>query len=240
MIVEDTGPGIAPDFLPHVFERFRQADSSSTRTHKGLGLGLAIVRNLVEMHGGTITASNVTDADRTGAVFTIRLPRQTTVRATGDAGRASQTAVNLDQPPDDAPSLANLHVLVIDDEPDARELVRTILERCGAKVTVAASGADGLRAIAMHMPDVVVTDIEMPEEDGYTFVRRLRELPPEQGGQVPAAALTAYAGAADRIKALAAGFNLHVAKPVQPAELAIVVASLARSGAVSRARPLAQ
>jgi CheY-like chemotaxis protein/two-component sensor histidine kinase len=233
MVVEDNGPGIAPEFLPYVFDRFRQADSSSTRRHKGLGLGLAIVRNLVEMHGGTITASNVEAPDRTGAVFTIKLPRRVgahpTAAVSGDID--VEVADSGEQPAwlAEGPSLRDLRVLVVDDDPDARELIGTILERYGADVAVVGSAEEGMMAIGKRTPHVVLTDIEMPHEDGYSLIRRIRALPPESGGRLPAAALTAYASPSDRMKVLAAGFNMHVAKPVQPAELAMIVATLAGS-----------
>jgi len=229
MVVQDDGPGISSEFLPYVFERFRQADSSSTRIHKGLGLGLAIVRNLVELHGGSITASNASEAGGTGAVFTIKLPRRPVGRVPVAAGfnLAATTSDETATWFGEGPSLDGIGVLVVDDDPDARELVSTILQRYGASVTLAASVAEGIAALAKELPDVVVTDIEMPHEDGYTFIRRIRALPREAGGKLPAAALTAYAGAADRMKVLGAGFNMHIAKPVQPAELALIVASLA-------------
>jgi CheY-like chemotaxis protein/two-component sensor histidine kinase len=225
LVVEDNGPGINEEFIPFMFERFRQADSSTTRTHKGLGLGLAIVRSLVEMHGGSIAAANVSEPDRTGAIFTIRLPlRPVKIES-------SEQDAELDgRPPvwiGEAPSLDGIRVLVVEDDTDARELIRAILERCGAQVTVTASAGDGFAAATADRPDVIVSDIEMPDEDGYAFIRRIRALEANAGGNVPAAALTAYAGAADRMKVLGAGFNIHVAKPVQPAELAMVVASLA-------------
>ena len=220
LVVEDNGPGIAPEFIPHMFERFRQADSSTTRTHKGLGLGLAIVRSLIEMHGGTITAGNA-EPSGAGAVFTIRLPRQQAPVAASDATIDRDASWN-----GDAPSLDGVHVLIIEDDADARELLKTILQRCHANVTVSANVAEGIAAFAARRPDVIVSDIEMPEEDGYSFIRRIRALAPDQGRDVPAAALTAYASPTDRMRVLGAGFNIHVAKPVQPAELAIVVASL--------------
>jgi signal transduction histidine kinase/ActR/RegA family two-component response regulator len=228
MIVEDNGPGIAADFLPYVFDRFRQADASSTRTHKGLGLGLAIVKNLVEMHGGSIEASNSSEPGKSGAVFTLRFPRHTAARVPAAHGFDLGAAMA------DGPawlgqglSLRDLRVLVVDDDGDARELIGTILERYGADAMTVPSVEEGMHALAEWQPHVVVTDIEMPLEDGYTFIRRIRALSPEAGGRVPAAALTAYASAADRMRVLAAGFNMHVAKPVQPAELAMIVASLA-------------
>jgi signal transduction histidine kinase/ActR/RegA family two-component response regulator len=222
LVVEDDGPGINPEFLPHVFERFRQADSSTTRTHKGLGLGLAIVRSLVEMHGGTIAAANAGAPGSTGAVFTIHLPRQATTHA--------PTSSAVDRDPvwvGEAPSLADLRVLVVEDDHDGRELLGAILKRCGADVTLTSSVSEALAAFERRHFDVMVSDIEMPDEDGYGLIRRIRALASDRGGEIPAAALTAYASPSDRMKVLGAGFNIHVAKPVQPAELATVVASLA-------------
>jgi PAS domain S-box-containing protein len=221
LVVEDNGPGINPEFMPYVFERFRQADSSTTRTHKGLGLGLAIVRSLVEMHGGTIAASNTQTPGATGAVFTIRLPRRAAQLAATEAVVDQATSWN-----GQAPNLDGVRVLVVEDDPDARELLLTILQRCNAKVTVASSVEQGLACFNEVRPDIVVSDIEMPHEDGYSLIRRIRALPPADGSDVPAVALTAYASPNDRMKVLGAGFNIHVAKPVQPGELALVVASL--------------
>jgi signal transduction histidine kinase len=221
LIVEDNGPGIDPTFIPYMFERFRQADSSTTRTHKGLGLGLAIVRSLVEMHGGTIMAANASTLGATGAVFTIRLPRQWP-----PAGEAEAVAARDVDWSGELPSLLGVHVLIVEDDRDARELLTAILERCGAEVTVTASVAEGIAAFTAARPGVIVSDIEMPEEDGYSFIRRVRALSAEQGGTVPAVALTAYASPADRMRVLGAGFNIHVTKPVEPSELALVVASL--------------
>ncbi len=227
LVVEDNGPGIKPDFIPHMFERFRQADSSTTRTHKGLGLGLAIVRSLVEMHGGKIAATNSSVPGATGAVFTIRLPREATL-APAVAAAAAAPAIDRDQIwSEESPALDGVHVLVVEDEGDARDLIGVILQRCGADVTLTSSVPDAMTAFADRRPDVLVSDIEMPGEDGYSLIKRIRALTPEDGSDVPAAALTAYASPADRMKVLGAGFNIHVAKPVQPAELAIVVASLA-------------
>lgn len=225
LIVEDDGQGISPDFIPHMFERFRQADSSTTRTHKGLGLGLAIVRSLVEMHGGTITAANRTGPGVSGATFTIRLPlesKQIAPPVVEDLSLDRETRWV-----SDAPGLDGLRVLVVEDDVDGRDLLRTILERCGATVAVAASVAAAMDVLDSQRFDVIVSDIEMPQEDGYAFIRRVRARPPAEGGDVPVAALTAYASPADRMKVLASGFNIHVTKPVQPAELAVVVASLA-------------
>jgi PAS domain S-box-containing protein len=222
LVVEDNGPGIAPDFIPHMFERFRQADSSTTRTHQGLGLGLAIVRSLVEMHGGTISAGNTEVPGTTGAVFTIRLPRRP-MQLSGPTDVVDRGAAWNGQ----ATPLDGIHVLVIEDDTDGRELLTAILQRCQARVTAAASAAEGFAAFTRHQPDIIVSDIEMAHEDGYSLIRRIRELGPTRGGDVPAVALTAYASPADRLKVIGAGFNMHLAKPVQPAELAVVLASLA-------------
>jgi signal transduction histidine kinase/ActR/RegA family two-component response regulator len=226
LTVEDNGPGIDPGFLPYVFERFRQADSSSSRRHPGLGLGLAIVRHLVELHGGTVRADN--RAGLTGAIFTVELPRRSVA--------AERPAVTSERHPreeqalwlDSAPSLRGVRAVVVDDHEDARELVKAVLERCGAEVRTADSVPAALAAVQSDRPHVLLADIEMPGENGYDLIRQVRSLPPELGGRTPAAALTAYASAQDRVNALTAGFQMHVPKPVQPAELAAVVASLTR------------
>jgi PAS domain S-box-containing protein len=227
--VADTGHGISPEFLPHVFDRFRQADSSNTRAHGGLGLGLAVVRHLVELHGGTVSAASAGEGQ--GATFTVRLPL-TVVRDTPDRlpsrakelfGDAREASWTLALPPD----LTGVRVLIVDDEADARELLTAVIGQCGAEVAVAASAMEGLDTVREWQPQVIVSDIGMPDEDGYNFIRRVRTLPPEAGGNTPAAALTAYARMEDRVRALSAGYQTHVAKPVDPAELAAVVASLA-------------
>jgi PAS domain S-box-containing protein len=223
LTVEDNGPGIQPEFLPHVFERFRQADGSSTRPHGGLGLGLAIVRHLVELHGGTVEAEN--GADGHGAIFRVKLP-QRAIREREAA--AAQAALPVGDPAwmDKAPSLAGTTVLVVDDDGDARALIQYVLERCGARVRTASSAPEGLRLMQEWRPDVLLADVEMPNEDGYSLISRVRALSAPAGGLTPAAALTGYASAQDRMKALQSGFQFHVAKPVQPAELATVVAAL--------------
>ena len=226
LVVEDNGPGIADEFIPFVFERFRQADSSTTRAHKGLGLGLAIVRSLVEMHGGTIAAGNASPNGLGGACFTIRLPQQGLYQS-GEDGESAAGGELMPHWIDTIPSLIDLSVLVVEDDADARELLAQVLGRCGARVTAASSAADGFAAFQQRRPDVLISDIEMPDEDGYMFIRRVRSLAPEAGRDVPAAAVTAYASPADRLRVLGAGYNMHVAKPVQPAELALVVARLA-------------
>ncbi|HYO15282.1 MAG TPA: ATP-binding protein [Thermoanaerobaculia bacterium] len=224
IVVEDSGPGIDPEFLPFVFERFRQADSSSTRRHGGLGLGLAIVRHLIELHGGSVQAAN--REDRSGAVFRVTLPRRSVASgATRAFAHPAAEDTGWLQP---TPSLAGLRVLVVDDQRDGRELVATVLDRCGAQVTAAASAREAYEALQRARFDVLLADIEMPEEDGYSLIRRIRSLSPRQGGTIAAAALTAYASAQDRVRSLEAGFQMHLSKPVQPAELAAAVASLAR------------
>jgi PAS domain S-box-containing protein len=225
--VIDTGEGITPDFLPHVFDRFRQADASSTRRHGGLGLGLSIARQLVEMHGGSVRAKSAGLGH--GATFTVALPlmpiqgepapatERRHPRSAGDpAGR------------DACAEIAGVKVLVVDDEPDARALMKRLLEACDARVIVAASAAEAINLLQSQRPDVLVSDIGMPQDDGYALIRQVRALPPQSGGQTPAVALTAYARSEDRVKAVMAGFQHHVAKPVEPAELIAMIASLAQ------------
>ncbi|YAF98489.1 MAG: PAS domain S-box protein [Nodularia sp. CChRGM 3473] len=221
--VSDTGGGIAPEFLPYVFERFRQANSSTTRSHGGLGLGLAIVRHLVELHGGTVCAESPGIGQ--GATFSVTLPMKAVAVNTNQPAQFLPSTNNEDA--NSLPTLKGLRVLVVDDEPDARQLLTTILGQYGAQVMAAASTFEALVALEEFHPDVLVSDIGMPQEDGYTLIRKLRALSQEQGGRIPAVALTAYARAEDRTQALLAGFQLHVPKPVNPTELAAVVANLA-------------
>jgi len=217
--VEDTGRGIAPTFLPYVFDAFRQEDTAHTRSRGGLGLGLAITKQLVELHGGRIDASS--QGEGFGAVFKVHLPVPAIAR-TGDALESQR--LQLQRRGD----LEGLHVLVVDDDADARELVQAVLESSGCRVTVAEGADPALDAIAREVPDVLLSDVGMPGRDGYDLIREVRRLAPEKGGSVPAAALTAYARAEDRRRLLDAGFSMHLAKPVEPAELLAVVASLAR------------
>lgn len=225
MIVTDTGQGISPDFVPYVFDRFRQADSSSTRTYNGLGLGLAIVRQLVELHGGTVYAES--QGERQGATFTVKLPL-IPIRVEVSQEERIHPSDSPRLPFDNLPKLNGVRVLLVDDEADARGFIIAALEECGAEVIAVGSVREALEAVSPLKPDVLVSDIGMPLEDGYILIRKLREMTAEQGGQIPAIALTAYARAEDRMKAIAAGFQIHIPKPVELAELVTVVASLAK------------
>jgi PAS domain S-box-containing protein len=223
IIVRDTGKGIAPDFLPYVFELFRQADSSSARPQGGLGLGLALAKRLVEMHGGTIRADS--SGEGQGATFTITLPARSGNRTTNEM-KAVEIKKTLDA--SGKPSLDGLRILVVDDEADARDLLAIRLQQYGADVITASSVETALELLTQlgPRPDLIVSDIAMPGEDGYSLIRRVRALEAEQGGRIPAIALTAYSRTKDRVQALAAGFQLHVPKPVNVAELAHAIASI--------------
>ena len=226
--VKDTGAGINPAFLPFVFDRFRQEDAATTRAHGGLGLGLSIVRHLVELHGGHVTAES--DGEGRGATFAVHLPLVTSPTLAKEYAAAATTAL------DDLPSLDGVHVLLVEDEQDARTLTATLLERQGARVTAAANAREALAALEREVPDVLLSDIAMPETDGYALIRLVRQN--ERWAGVPAAALTAFVSPTDRGKALLAGFDTHVPKPVEPSELMAVVAALAdrRSAATLRKR----
>jgi PAS domain S-box-containing protein len=220
IVVTDTGSGISQAFLPHVFDRFRQADSSITRAQGGLGLGLAIVRHLIEVHGGTVEAFS--EGEGKGSTFTVRMP----LRAVSPDEAADDQRERLSGDRALEVRLDGVEVLVVDDEADARELVSAVLTRCGAKVRQAASLDDAIARMREQKPDVLLSDIGLPQQDGYALIRRVRELSPGDGGLVPAAALTAYAGDDDHRRALAAGFHAHVTKPIEPADLMLLVASL--------------
>jgi signal transduction histidine kinase/CheY-like chemotaxis protein len=220
--VKDTGEGIRPDALPYIFEAFQQADVSTTRRHGGLGLGLAIVKQLVQAHGGTVRAES--EGDGKGALFLVVIPARSAVPAITDAPRApSIDAVTNPLP---APRLDGLKVLVVDDEADALGLVREALRDGGAEVHTASSASEAMMKFESVRPDVLVSDIGMPGEDGYSLVRRVRALPPAAGGRTPAVALTAYARVEDAQRAFAAGYQMHVAKPAPPEKLLNVVANL--------------
>jgi PAS domain S-box-containing protein len=226
VIVSDTGKGIDRKLLPFVFDRFRQGDSSTTREHVGLGLGLAIVRHLVELHGGAVRASS--EGEGKGAEFVVELPTSVLARLPEPDKRARIDPIVGEAIQGPMPSLAGLRILLVDDEPDAREVVAAILGAAGAEVASAASARAALEMVRELNPDVLVSDIGMPGEDGYELIRKVRALPPEGGGRVPAIALTAFARTQDRLKVISAGYQMHVPKPVEPVELATVVASLIR------------
>ena len=219
--VADTGIGIHPDFVPHVFERFRQADSSTTRAHGGLGLGLAIVRHLVELHGGTVIAESAGEGQ--GAAFTVRLPVRADVPAIAQGGEST------DRP--DTPTLRGKRVLVVDDDPDAREVLRAMLENAGATVATTASAVETRAIIARMRPDLLIADIGMPGEDGYSLIRSVRALESDMTGHVPAIALTAHARAEDIDRAFESGFQVHVAKPVDASQLLSTIATLVHPSA---------
>jgi len=214
--VSDTGKGINPEFLPFVFDSFRQADSTTTSKFGGLGLGLAIVRHLVELHGGTVQAESA-GVDR-GTTFTVMLP----VRGVMPQAQEGKALA------ENSPKLEGVRVLVVEDEVDTRELIVFMLEAYGACVQAVASAGEALEALALKQPDILLSDIGMPDMDGYMLMRQLRALPPEQGGQVRAIALTAYAGDTDHQQILKAGFQRHITKPVEPAELAMAIAKLVK------------
>jgi signal transduction histidine kinase/ActR/RegA family two-component response regulator len=229
LTVRDTGIGIRPEFLPYVFERFRQADATTTRMFGGLGLGLSIVRRLVELHGGTVRAMSAGEGQ--GSTFVARLPVAREYAIVGGRPvRAHFAPTTFDFEHAD---LAGLKVLVVEDEADARDLAQRVLSECHANVLTASTASEAIAAVEQEKPDVIVSDIGMPDVDGYELLRRIRALGPERGGRVPAIALTAFARTEDRMRALRAGFLVHVAKPVEPSELVATVASVAgRTGSV--------
>jgi PAS domain S-box-containing protein len=220
--VADTGIGIRPEFLAHVFERFRQADSTTTRRHGGLGLGLSIVKQLVEQHGGTVAVSSA--GEGCGASFTVSLPLATGQAAASRQARALAPLRPSARADSGLRDLGGMHVLVVDDEADARELIKRILSDCNANVTTAANAAEALAAVERERPALLVSDIGMPEVDGFELLSQVRALGPERGGRLPAIALTAFARSEDRLRALQCGFRDHVSKPVEPAELVNAVA----------------
>ncbi len=225
IVVSDSGVGISKEFLPYVFDRFRQADASITRTHGGLGLGLSIVRQLVDLHGGSVGVQS--EGEGKGTTFTITLPFVGVVSNQNDAESVHPTQGDDVNSFEGLPSLQGLKVLVVDDEADTRELIREVLKECGSEVITSRSAEEALAALEEHKPDILISDLGMPDEDGYSLISKIRALPDERGGQIPAAALTAYARAEDRMRVLRSGFQFHLPKPVDSAELVTVVASLA-------------
>lgn len=225
IVVSDSGIGISKEFLPYVFDRFRQADATITRTHGGLGLGLSIVHQLVGLHGGNVSVKS--EGEGKGATFTITLPFVGVVTSPPEETEAvhpthSDELISFEG----LPSLQGLKVLVVDDEQDTRELIEEVLKECGSEVITSCSAADALVALQQQKPDILISDLGMPDEDGYSLISKIRALPAEQGGLIPAAALTAYARAEDRLRVLRSGFQFHLPKPVDSAELVTVVASL--------------
>jgi len=219
LTVADTGKGISKDFLPYVFDRFRQADSSTTRVFGGLGLGLAIVRHLVELHGGTIGAES--PGVSLGSTFVASFPLIATRLESPFVAHSGEHAC------DDLSPLSGLRVLVVDDEPDACQLMSHLITRTGAEVKTCGSAHEALELLQQWLPDVLMSDIAMPDEDGYSLINKVRALPPERGGHTPAAAFTAYAREEDRERALAAGYQMHVAKPISSGQLVASLAHLA-------------
>jgi signal transduction histidine kinase len=222
--VSDSGKGIAADFLPHVFDRFRQADSTTTRNYGGLGLGLAIVRHLVELHGGTIGAES--PGEGLGATFSVTFPLLA-VSAEAHIAEGACCDPRDGKAPGSRRKLEGLRVLVVDDEPDTRQVISAVITKSGAEVKTCASVTEALETLKRWKPDILMSDIGMPDEDGYSLIQKVRSLSVESGGLIPAAALTAYAREEDRERALAAGFQMHVAKPIGSRELIATIAGLA-------------
>jgi len=229
--VVDSGIGIDSDFLPHLFTRFSQADTSITRQYGGLGLGLALVKSLVELHGGNVKA--LSDGPGQGATFIVSLPMAPVHR---DDIEPVLTPAPIALSSESCPNLEGFHVLIIDDEADARSLIQRILAKCRATVSTASNAAEGLAAVQQLHPDMVLSDIGMPVEDGYQFLAKLRQLPVAKGGDTPAVALTAFARSEDRRRALMAGFQMHLPKPIEAAELLAVVTNFCAANRRLKAR----
>jgi CheY-like chemotaxis protein len=223
-VVSDTGEGIAPDILPVIFERFRQADSSTTRAHAGLGLGLALVKHLTELHGGSVTAQSAGPGK--GATFIVKLPLRIAEIPDERTPRFHPTAPSIESIPAGL-RLDGLQVLLVDDDPDALALGTAILTRAGGTIRTCSSASEALEILRTWRPDVLVSDIEMPGQDGYALIQEIRARDAIHGGKIPAVALTAHGRMQDRMLAISAGYNMHVPKPVDPAELTTIIASLA-------------
>lgn len=219
MTVSDSGIGISPEFLPHVFDRFRQADAATTRGQGGLGLGLSIVRHIVELHGGLVRAESAGEGQ--GASFIMTLPRAES-RAADPVPLLTQDSGEFVSPP----ALDGLQVLIVDDEVDTCEMLRALLERCGCKVEIATSAPEALASIKHSLPDILISDIGMPREDGYSLIAKVRALPANYGGSIPAVALTAYAAETDAQRMISSGFQIHLAKPLQATEFLTAIAGL--------------
>ncbi|MDZ8104934.1 MAG: PAS domain-containing protein [Nostoc sp. DedQUE12a] len=220
IVVSDTGRGISPDFLPYIFDYFRQADAATTRKFGGLGIGLAIVRHLTELHGGMVTAHSLGEGH--GATFTVRIPLIKTALVDNELNLDSSSDVSA------ALSLADMQILMVDDDADTRDYISFLLNQAGAKVTVAASASEALQLLVKSIPDILVSDVGMPDMDGYMLMRQVRNLPPEKGGNLKAIALTAYAGEINQKLAIAAGFSKHIAKPVEPEKLIAAIVELVK------------
>jgi PAS domain S-box-containing protein len=227
--IRDTGLGIGPEFLPYVFDRFRQADASSTKVHGGLGLGLSIVRHLIEMHGGTVAAAS--EGEGWGSTFTVTIPLLQEITFPEPAAEHPEMVWKA-HGPGNACRLDHVRVLVVEDQPDTRELITVILRGGGAEVLATGSAEEALEVLHRFRPHVLLSDIQMPGRDGYSLIQEIRSLPAEEGGNLPAAALTAYATAADRQRALAAGYQEHVPKPVEPSTVLETVSMLAGRRAI--------
>jgi CheY-like chemotaxis protein/anti-sigma regulatory factor (Ser/Thr protein kinase) len=227
LTVHDDGAGIPPAALPRLFERFWQSDTSTTRTHGGLGLGLAVVRHLVELHGGTVRAESA--GEGRGAIFTVTFPALADVTA-----RPSDAAVSDERVGSHAGRLRGLKMLVVDDDRDTCDTIGTVLEAEGAEVRTCLSASEALELLDDWVPDVMMSDIAMPGEDGYTLLRKIRSRTADAGGRMLAVALTAYGGDDDRVRALSAGFHVHVGKPVEPQQLVRIVGSVVADRAVTR------